>query len=361
MGPRGLVLAIACSLAATSGCYSPAVDSCLYACNQGACPNGLTCNGEQMCAETATTTCSALPVDAPDPAAPVVTFRQPSPQPSEVTGPHVTFAWTVVPAAAQVCELDGMNLGECTSPVSYQVSHGAHKFVVRASDNLHVGSARVDWLANCSFMGGPGGMVLMHWNEASGDTLQNEFGAPNGYLGNSPSNATDDPIRITAGRLGPGLDFGSAANIAYATWVLPTPRTLPEFTLESWVNPAAAGNLLDVFSTQDTRVRTEIDDTGPAPRIISELVSPTLMPYSSLSSPISRNVWHHVVVTFATTTHCLYVDGAMTGCNNVPTGSFSFSSLRWGSSIKTAGQMDEVLVGDQAWPSTFVADRFCPL
>ena len=361
MGPRGLVLAIACALAASSGCYSPAVDSCLYACNQGACPNGLSCNGQQMCAETATTACTALPTDAADPAAPVVSFRPPSPQPSDVTGPHVTFAWTVVPAAPQVCELDGVSLGTCTSPVTYQVSHGAHKFVVRASDNVHVGSARVDWLVNCSFMGGPGGMVLMHWNELTGDTLQNELGSPNGYLGSSPSNATDDPTRIVNGRLGPGLDFGSAPSIAYATWSLPTTRTLSAFTLETWINPGTTNSQLDVFSTLDTLVRLEIDDTGSVPRIISDLLLSDLSTYSRESAPISRNTWHHVVVTFASTTHCLYVDGAMTGCKTGGVANFTFTTLHWGSPIKTAGRMDEVFFGDQAWPDTFVADRFCPL
>ncbi len=361
MGPRGLVLAIVCALGATAGCYSPAVDSCLYACNQGACPNGLACNGQQMCAETSSTTCSALPVDAPDPAAPVVTFRTPSPQPAEVTGPHVTFAWSVTPEFPQVCELDGVNLGMCVSPVSYQVPHGPHKFVVRASDNVHVGSARVDWLVNCSFAGGPGAIVLMHWNELTGNTLKNEIGSPDGYLGSSPTNATDDAMHIANGRLGPGLDFGSVPSIAYATWMLPSPRTLSAFTLEAWVSVAPTGGQLDVFSTVGNEVRLEIDGSGPVPRLISELYLPNAILSSSQSTPISRDVWHHVVVTFAFPTHCLFVDGAMIGCINGTATSFIFSTLRWGSPVKTAGRMDEVLFGDQAWPATFVADRFCPL
>ncbi|MBL0214938.1 MAG: hypothetical protein IPQ07_13765 [Myxococcales bacterium] len=366
MGARGLVLAMACALLGGVGCYSPQVDSCLYACNDGACPNGLTCNTAKMCATTRDTVCSALPVDASadaDPAAPMVTFRQPSPQPNNMTGPRVTFAWMVAPDVPQTCELDGTNLGPCTSPATYQLPHGAHGFVVRATDKGHVGTARVDWLVNCKFSDGPGGVVLMHWDEASGQNLANELATPgNGYLGVSPGDNLNDPARVTAGRLGAGLDFGSSSTTNVATWDMTTSFNTSSFTLETWLFPVNTGTTTRVFTTGDDRITVDLDDGAVITRVVATLSQPVTGTDSQLTSVVTRNAWHHVVVTHDGSQHCLFVDGAQAGaCHTAVVPVFPIRTLSWGSTIKTAGRMDEVFFGNQAWPKLYATDRFCPL
>lgn len=51
----------------TGGCYQPALDACRYACAaNGACPDGLACNAQGMCAASATATCSPVQDGAGD-------------------------------------------------------------------------------------------------------------------------------------------------------------------------------------------------------------------------------------------------------------------------------------------------------
>jgi hypothetical protein len=58
---------IAVAIAFAAGCYNPSVAPCELACAPGAapCPSGLVCNGQQLCAESVSATCSdAAPADA---------------------------------------------------------------------------------------------------------------------------------------------------------------------------------------------------------------------------------------------------------------------------------------------------------
>jgi len=50
---------------AAAGCYNPSLQPCEIACANNACPDGLTCNGQNLCAMTPTATCADLPFDAP--------------------------------------------------------------------------------------------------------------------------------------------------------------------------------------------------------------------------------------------------------------------------------------------------------
>jgi len=50
---------------AAAGCYSPSLQPCQLACANNACPDGLSCNAQNLCAMTPTATCADLPFDAP--------------------------------------------------------------------------------------------------------------------------------------------------------------------------------------------------------------------------------------------------------------------------------------------------------
>lgn len=71
------VVALAALLVA--GCYSPSVAPCVYACSaEKACPDGLACNNDLMCAATATTSCGEAPPidgDVPPPEPDVIRVR----------------------------------------------------------------------------------------------------------------------------------------------------------------------------------------------------------------------------------------------------------------------------------------------
>jgi len=50
---------------AAAGCYNPSLQPCEIACANNACPDGLACNGQNLCAMTSTATCADPPIDAP--------------------------------------------------------------------------------------------------------------------------------------------------------------------------------------------------------------------------------------------------------------------------------------------------------
>lgn len=61
--------ALVAAVLSAAGCYQPSVEACRYLCNNQQCPNGLECNAQGMCAESATAMCQAMPddgsIDAP--------------------------------------------------------------------------------------------------------------------------------------------------------------------------------------------------------------------------------------------------------------------------------------------------------
>src|SRR5512138_2516125 len=50
------------SVALAGGCYSPAIESCQYACagTQSLCPDGLVCNAQRMCVSQVSERCNSI-------------------------------------------------------------------------------------------------------------------------------------------------------------------------------------------------------------------------------------------------------------------------------------------------------------
>lgn len=286
--------------------------------------------------------------------------------PPSVSGPRVTFAFTVSDGAV-ACSFDGVAFAACASPVAVNLAAGAHTFAVRATDAAgNVTTVPRSWTVVCSAPDVTGAAGLLHLDDA-GQTLANAVigGAP-ATLGDTTAVEPGDPTMLVAARFAGGLAF-TAANSDHVAWPIAL-AAMPELTIELWSNPGSPAGARDLVVSADGRVALRVTAASPATvqfsiTIIGDGVAAQTV--TATSAPVAASAWHHVLASLQVPTVRLWVDGVRSDATNVQLATpLALDALRLGGNAATAydGALDEVWVAQTAITSDEPAlARYCPL
>jgi hypothetical protein len=272
--------------------------------------------------------------------------------PTDPSGPHVTFAFTVSEGAAS-CAVDAAAPGPCTSPVSLNLPAGPHTFSVRATDAAgNMGSAAQSWTVACAAPDATGAAGLLHLDSADQSQANAVAGGQPATLGDTMMPEATDPSHVAQARFGGGFAFDAGQKITWPAMLGPTTA----LTFEVWSNPGAAAGDLVVSGDNRAGLRA-IAASANQIRFAFSIAGQTV-----LSAPVAVGQWHHVVASFSEPSLRLWVDGVRTQLDGVTLSGVpvALDSLVIGGSY--GGSLDEVWIAQSAITDDGAAlDRYCPL
>jgi hypothetical protein len=209
----------------------------------------------------------------------------------------------------------------------------------------------IDARACSPTVAGNGARGLFHFDEPSGQTLDNAVGGRDAVLGDDGSAAVNDPARMSPARFSAGLHF-TASDSDLVRWPADL-GDVGEHTLELWVRPSSSGTLL---ITLDSTISLSLSPDLAVVYTVTDRGGDRTATVTS--TPITADTWHHVLASYKKPNVRLWVDAVAAPAEQVDAG---FRADAFDLGVALTADLDELYVAESAITEDAVArSRYCP-